>query len=111
MVPRATTAGIRRHRDRRSADRRAWRPVYRIPLQPRFTGSRRYYRGRVVEALRALPAGAALPLGNLGPTLKPDYTDADLPWLIDLVTTLATDGLIQLDRTDQQPAAWRIGLG
>ncbi len=85
------------------------RPVYRT--QPRFTGSRRYYRGRVVEALRALPAGAALPLGNLGPTLKPDYTDADLPWLIDLVTTLATDGLIQLDRTDQQPAAWRIGLG
>lgn len=58
-----------------------------------FVGSRRYYRGRIVEALRALPEGSALPLPALGAALRPDYDDAHEPWLLDLVTALEADGL------------------
>ncbi|HEX2186677.1 MAG TPA: A/G-specific adenine glycosylase, partial [Chloroflexota bacterium] len=62
----------------------------------RFEGSRRWYRGRIVDALRALPAGAALPLETLGRQLKPDYSPADHTWLLDLAGALARDGLIEL---------------
>ncbi|HWQ12656.1 MAG TPA: A/G-specific adenine glycosylase [Roseiflexaceae bacterium] len=62
-----------------------------------FVGSSRWYRGRVVAALRELPAGASLPLAALGPRLKPDYAPEDSPWLRALAEALARDGLITLD--------------
>lgn len=62
-----------------------------------FVGSRRWYRGRVVDALRALPPGGALPLSELGPRLKPDYTAADEAWLRGLVADLDRDGLLVLE--------------
>ena len=61
-----------------------------------YQGSRRWLRGRIVDALRALPAGAALPLAELGPRVKPDYAPADEPWLRELVEGLARDGLAAL---------------
>jgi A/G-specific adenine glycosylase len=61
-----------------------------------FEQTSRYYRGRIVAALRELPAGAALPLATLGPRVKPDYTEADLPWLRELARGLARDGLARL---------------
>jgi A/G-specific adenine glycosylase len=37
--------------------------------EPPFEKSTRYYRGRIVDALRALPPGATLPLADLAPLL------------------------------------------
>lgn len=63
-----------------------------------FVGSNRYYRGRVIAALRAAPPGAALALTELGPLLRAEYTIADEPWLRALVEGLARDGLALVDR-------------
>ncbi len=65
--------------------------------EPPFVGSRRWYRGRLVDALRAVPAHSALALVELGPRVKPDYVATDEPWLRDLVADLARDGLVRLD--------------
>jgi len=78
----------------------------RPPAQP-FTSTSRYFRGRIVATLREMPSGAALSLAELGPRLKPDYTDADYPWLVGLVERLARDGLAQLTgNTDDANAAY-----
>lgn len=61
-----------------------------------FEGSRRWYRGRIVNALRALPPGTAADLEEIGRQVKPDYTVGDLPWLLDLIQALARDGLVEL---------------
>ncbi|MBX6343212.1 MAG: A/G-specific adenine glycosylase, partial [Thermomicrobiaceae bacterium] len=58
-----------------------------------FEGSARYYRGRLVAALRALPAGEALEIARLGPQVRPDFSEEHLPWLYDLVRGLERDGL------------------
>lgn len=65
-----------------------------------FAGSTRYYRGRIVERLRALGHGESLPLGELGPGIKPDYAEADLPWLRTLVEKLVREGLATLGPDD-----------
>jgi A/G-specific adenine glycosylase len=62
-----------------------------------FEQTSRYFRGRIVDALRELPPGATLSLAALGPRIKSDYTDADLPWLRKLAQGLARDGLARLD--------------
>jgi A/G-specific adenine glycosylase len=62
-----------------------------------FEQTSRYFRGRIVDALRELPPGAMLSLAALGPRIKPDYSDADLPWLRMLARGLARDGLARLD--------------
>jgi hypothetical protein len=51
----------------------------------------------VIEALRALPAGAAAPLAELGRQIKEGFGDDDLPWMRKLVEGLARDGLVALD--------------
>ncbi|MDI3340296.1 MAG: A/G-specific adenine glycosylase [Sphaerobacter sp.] len=61
-----------------------------------FVGSSRYYRGRVIAALRRLPAGAAVDLLTLGPQVRDDFSPAWLPWLYEVVAGLARDGLAQL---------------
>ena len=71
--------------------RRARRP----PAEP-FTSSSRYFRGRVVEALRGLAPGEALTLAELGPRVKPAYAPDDLPWLRGVVAGLARDGLARV---------------
>jgi A/G-specific adenine glycosylase len=62
-----------------------------------FVGSRRYYRGRVVEALRQLAPAQALPLATLGSLVKPDFAATELPWLRTLVEELAADGLARVE--------------
>ncbi len=59
-----------------------------------FTSSNRYFRGRTVDLLRSLPAGQWLPLSELGPRIKPDFSTDDLPWLQKLVDGLVRDGLL-----------------
>jgi A/G-specific adenine glycosylase len=72
-----------------------------------FVGSRRWYRGRIVAALRALPPGATLSLEALGRQIKPDFALDDRPWLLDLATALARDGLVALS---EQQGEVSLGL-
>ncbi|MGH2484415.1 MAG: hypothetical protein ACRDHE_00235, partial [Ktedonobacterales bacterium] len=61
--------------------------------EPPFTQTSRYFRGRVVEALRELPPGDSLALGELGTRLRAGYSTSDLPWLEGIIQGLARDGL------------------
>jgi A/G-specific adenine glycosylase len=61
-----------------------------------FTSSNRYFRGRVVDTLRSLPAEQSMPLATLGATIKTDFCDEDMPWLQQLVQKLAQDGLLAI---------------
>ncbi|WP_322487923.1 A/G-specific adenine glycosylase [Chloroflexus sp.] len=63
------------------------------PAEP-FVGSRRWYRGRIIAALRALPADTALPLSELGRQVRPDFVADHEEWLQQLVRDLARDGLL-----------------
>jgi A/G-specific adenine glycosylase len=67
-----------------------------------FTSTPRYFRGRAVAVLRDLQAGVWLPLSELGPRIKPDWSDADSEWLSALLRGLAADGLVELDTELQQ---------
>jgi A/G-specific adenine glycosylase len=60
-----------------------------------FETTARYYRGRIVEELRTLPAGdmRGIELAELGSRVRKGYSAADLPWLRDLVSGLQRDGL------------------
>ena len=67
----------------------------RLKREAPFDGSNRYYRGRVLATLRDLPADGdgAIDLLTLGRHVRPDFTDADVPWLYAVVQGLAKDGL------------------
>ena len=71
-------------------------PGTRRKQEAPFAGSQRFFRGRVVAALREMePAehDAGILLTELGPRVKPTFEDADLPWLRQLVRDLERDGL------------------
>lgn len=70
------------------------RSAYRVNAKP-FVGSRRYFRGRVVQTLRDAGPGGAVGLSALGRAVKPDFTESDLAWLMGLVEELAKDGLVE----------------
>ncbi len=59
-----------------------------------FTSSNRYFRGRIVDLLRTLPADERLTLATLGPQIKPDFSADDLAWLQKIVAGLVRDGLL-----------------
>jgi len=59
-----------------------------------FTSTNRYFRGRIVDLLRAVPNGQRLPLADLGPQIKPTFNDDDRLWLQKLVDGLVKDGLL-----------------
>ena len=88
-------AALTRVAERRGAYGAGARAAGAAPA-PRFEGSRRWYRGRIVDALRALEPGATLTLEALGAQVKPDDAPADQGWLLDLVRALARDGLLDL---------------
>jgi A/G-specific adenine glycosylase len=60
-----------------------------------FETTTRFYRGRIVEALRALPVDEpeGIPLPELGLKVREDFTSDNLPWLRELVDGLQRDGL------------------
>jgi A/G-specific adenine glycosylase len=70
------------------------REPYRTKRETPFTGSSRFYRGRIIERLRSLGPSEALPLPLLGASIKPDYAAADEHWLQRLVQGLEHDGLL-----------------
>ena len=59
-----------------------------------FTSTNRYFRGRIVDFLRTLPASERIPLADLGRQIKPTFCDDDLPWLQKIVDGLVKDGLL-----------------
>jgi len=59
-----------------------------------FTSTNRYFRGRIVDLLRTVPAGQCMTLDALGPKIKPGFCADDLPWLQKIVVGLAKDGLL-----------------
>jgi A/G-specific adenine glycosylase len=72
-------------------------PAPKKPKRPRpYEGSRRWFRGRTMQALAALPPGATMRLDDLGRQLKPDYSPADVPLLRDTAASLARDGLVDV---------------
>ncbi len=67
-----------------------------------FQTSRRYYRGRIVEALRHVREGESVSLAQLGYLVKKDYTNSDAPWLLELVRDLQSEGLVSVSLADDQ---------
>lgn len=59
-----------------------------------FSSTNRYFRGRIVDLLRAVPAGERMALTMLGPKIKPAFCDDDLAWLQKVVNGLVKDGLV-----------------
>jgi A/G-specific adenine glycosylase len=57
-----------------------------------FAGSNRYYRGRVLAALRDNPE-TGIPLLELGRVLRADFADEHLPWLHGVIFGMQRDGL------------------
>ena len=64
-----------------------------------FANSSRYFRGRIVEALRTLALGESLRLTELGERIRPGFAAADpqlTTWLFEMVLGLERDGLVRL---------------
>jgi A/G-specific adenine glycosylase len=61
-----------------------------------FESTTRFYRGRIVEALRTLPEDEpeGIPLPELGLKVREGFTSENLPWLRELVDGLQRDGLV-----------------
>jgi A/G-specific adenine glycosylase len=76
-----------------------------VPEQPDFEGSRRQFRGRVVEALGEYDE---LALDDLGPRVRVDYAPHGTwgrEWLRGLLSDLADDGLVELEERDDGTVA------
>ena len=76
-----------------------------VPTQPKFEGSRRQMRGRVISVLTEYEE---LPLDELGPRVRVDYTpdgEYGREWLRGLLSDLAADGLVDVETTDGETVA------
>jgi A/G-specific adenine glycosylase len=62
----------------------------------RYEGTPRFYRGRVLEALRDGP-DRTISAHELGSRLRPDYATEHAPWLRTIVASLAKDGLAAIE--------------
>jgi A/G-specific adenine glycosylase len=69
-------------------------PASRSSSEESFAGSNRYYRGRVIDALRQQGNDSSgLPLEQLGAVIRDDFSQDLVPWLDTLVRGLEKDGL------------------
>ena len=94
-------------RSRPHMDRAAPVPVKR---EPSFRGvPRRIYRGRILEALRALPPGTSMASHELGRRVIRGFSARNARWLDSLLQAMARDGLLQLKR-DGSPHGARARL-
>ncbi|MGH2558053.1 MAG: A/G-specific adenine glycosylase [Thermomicrobiales bacterium] len=65
----------------------------RLKREGQYDGSNRYYRGRVIAALRDHALDDPVPLRTLGPFVRDDFSEEHLPWLNTVVEGLSRDGL------------------
>lgn len=68
-----------------------------VPTQPKFEGSRRQMRGRVISTLKEYDE---LTLDELGPRVRVDYVpdgEYGREWLGELLSDLEADGLVELN--------------
>ncbi len=70
----------------------------------RYEGSNRYYRGRVLAALREVPE-EGVTLRELGQGLREGFGEADLTWLRGVVESLEKDGLARVSSSEDRPLA------
>jgi len=73
-----------------------------VPAQPDFEGSRRQFRGRVVNVLGEYDE---LALDDLGPRVRVDYSpdgEYGREWLRGLVSDLSDDGLVEAEERSQE---------
>jgi A/G-specific adenine glycosylase len=76
-----------------------------VPTQPEFEGSRRQMRGRVISVLKEYEE---LPLDELGPRVRVDYTpdgNKGREWLRGLLSDLESDGLVSVDGQSEDATA------
>ncbi len=66
--------------------------------QPPFHNSSRYYRGRIVQALREMPPGASISPGELLASL-PHRDGLDETKVVELIASLRCDGLLRVERS------------
>jgi A/G-specific adenine glycosylase len=93
--------------DCRSPGERSIRAATR-PRQAPFHSSRRYYRGRLLDELRRLPAGEQQPLSSISASLMSrGVAEPSVGWQI-LGQELARDGLATIQ---EGPDEIRLGLG
>jgi len=86
-------------------------PGTRRPREQTYDGSNRFYRGRVVAALRDLSnedAARGIDLRSLGPLVRPGFSDEDIPWLSEVVNGLSRDGLARVAE-DRPPYDAELG--
>lgn len=89
---RCTATATERPALRRAAESRV---AYRA--EPPFAGSTRFYRGRIVDRLRAVPPGVTVSLDEVGSSIRDAFSPEQRPWLLDLLSALAADGLLRLE--------------
>ncbi|MGE0543795.1 MAG: A/G-specific adenine glycosylase [Dehalococcoidia bacterium] len=82
----------------KAAHIREQRAAYRVasssqPAQ-RYEHSTRFYRGRIVDMLRAEPGGGPLTEDQIGRRLRLDYAEPDRAWLEGLLDGLVRDHLV-----------------
>ena len=76
-----------------------------VPTQPSFEGSRRQFRGRIV---RLLGEHDEMEMDTLGHRVRVDYTpdgEYGREWLRGLLSDLADDGLVEIERGNDQTTA------
>lgn len=68
--------------------------------QPPFIGSRRFFRGRIVDYLRSLEVGETVDVGYLGTVIRPDFNQTQMPWLMKLLEDLNRESLASLNHSE-----------
>jgi len=84
-----------------SAHRVLHGPAIRRPEPSRDGIPNRIYRGRIVQALRALDGRRSLELHRLGAAIKRPFLAGDRRWLEDLLSRLERDDLVRLRKRNR----------
>jgi len=79
------------------ADERAAYTARPRKKEPRYEGSTRFFRGKIIDALRALPHGAAIPLARLPRKIANGHAPPSLEETRALAAALERHGLIVIE--------------